>query len=136
MSMNKIYVSCGRFGTNPELTNVGAQQVCKFRLGVQNKRRDENNQYGTNWYNCTVWGKRGEIIAKSFEKGNRINLEGDLIIRDYVDRNGAQRVSVDIDVTDFDFVDPSTKGQAAAPSAPPAAAQSGPLAVDTDDMPF
>lgn len=117
--MNKIFTS-GRLAADPVLSTVnGNQQVCKFRLASNNKRRDENNQYGTNWYNCTAWNKTGENIAKYFKKGNRINVEGDLTIRDYVDKNGAQRTSVDIDVHDFDFVDAAGTGAAqTAPAAP------------------
>lgn len=117
--MNKIFAS-GRLAADPTLvtTNSG-QQACKFRLAATNRHRNEDNTYGTNWYNCTAWGKRAETISKYFHKGGRINIEGDLVIRDYVDKNGAQRTSVDIEVSDFDFVDAAnTAPQAAQPAAP------------------
>ena len=122
--MNKIFVS-GRLAADPTLSVVNnGQQVCKFRIGANNKRRDpQTNQYGTNWYNCTAWGKSGENIAKYFRKGNRINVEGDLTIRDYVDKNGAQRTSVDIDIHDFDFVDSASQAPAQQTAARPAAPQ-------------
>lgn len=99
-----IITTVGYLTADPVLstTNSG-QQACKFRLGSQNKRRDENNQFMSQFYNCTVWGKMGETIAKMFRKGSRIMVTGDLTIRDYVDKNQVSRVSVDIDVRDWDF---------------------------------
>ena len=99
-----IITTVGYLTADPVLstTNSG-QQACKFRLGSQNKRRDENNQFMSQFYNCTVWGKMGETIAKMFRKGSRIMVTGDLTIRDYVDKNQVSRVSADIDVRDWDF---------------------------------
>lgn len=110
-----IITTVGYLTADPTLsaTNSG-QQVCKFRLGSQNRRRDENNNFMTNFYNCTVWGKTGETIARLFKKGNRIMVSGDLAIRDYTDKNGAARVSIDIDVRDWDFGERGNGGQAQA----------------------
>lgn len=108
--MNNI-TTVGYLTADPVLsTTPNGQQVCKFRLGAQNRRRDENNNFMTNFYNCTVWGKSGETIARLFRKGNRIMVSGDLTIRDYVDKNNAPRVSVDIDVRDWDFGERSSGG--------------------------
>ena len=101
-------------------TTPNGQNVCKFRLASNNKRRDENNNFMSNFYNCTVWGKAGEIIARYFKKGSRILVSGDLTIRDYTDRNGAQRTSVDIDVRDWDFGERGNGGgQSQAPAQAP-----------------
>lgn len=115
-----IITTVGYLTADPTLsaTNSG-QQVCKFRLGSQNRRRDENNNFMTNFYNCTVWGKTGETIARLFKKGNRIMVSGDLTIRDYTDKNGAARVSIDIDVRDWDFGERSNGGQAQAQTQAP-----------------
>lgn len=105
-----IITTVGYLTADPTLsTTPNGQQACKFRLGANNKRRDENNNNMTNFYNCTAWGKTGETISKFFHKGSRIMVSGDLTIRDYVDKNGAPRVSIDIDVRDWDF---GERGQA------------------------
>lgn len=107
-----IITTVGYLTADPALsTTPNGQQVCKFRLGSQNKRRDDNNQFMTNFYNCTVWGKMGETISKFFHKGSRIMVSGDLTIRDYVDKTGASRTSIDIDVRDFDFGERNQGGQ-------------------------
>ena len=106
-----ILTTVGYLTVDPAMsTTPSGQQVCKFRLGSNNKRRDENNNMMTNFYNCTVWGKMGETIARLFHKGSRIMVSGDLTIRDYVDKNGAPRVSIDIDVRDWDFGERSGGG--------------------------
>ena len=110
-----ILTTVGYLTADPALsTTPNGQQVCKFRLGANNKRRDENNNMMTNFYNCTVWGKMGETIARLFHKGSRIMVSGDLTVRDYVDKNGAPRVSIDIDVRDWDFGERSGGGTSGA----------------------
>lgn len=109
--MNKI-TTFGRLAADPQLTTTNnGQQACKFRVASQNTHRQEDNTFGTNWYNCTAWGKTGEMISRSFRKGMRINISGDLVIRDYTDKNGASRTSVDIRVDSFDYVE--TQAEAA-----------------------
>lgn len=118
--MNNI-TTIGYLTADPVVnTTPNGQNACKFRLASNNKRRDENNNFGTNFYNCTAWGKSGDVIARYFKKGQRILVSGDLTIRDYTDRNGAPRTSVDIDVRDWDFGERNNGGgQTQAPAQAP-----------------
>lgn len=102
--MNNI-VALGRLGGDPQVntTNNGTQ-VVKFNLACNNNHREDDGTYGTNWYNCSMFGKRGDVVAKNFHKGDPILVSGDLVIRKYNDRNGVERTSVDIAVNDFSFV--------------------------------
>lgn len=138
--MIKVFVS-GRLAADPVLSNTPAgQTVCKFRIGANTKHRDENNQYLTNWFNCTVWGKQAENVSKFFKKGHRINVEGDLTVRDYTDKNGVARTSIDVDVRDFDFVETRGETTASAPTPTPrpapAPVQPQFAPVETDELPF
>ena len=118
-----IITTVGYLTQDPQIsTTNGGQQVCKFGIGSNNKRRDEQNNHMTNFYNCTVWGKTGETIAKFFKKGQRIMVSGDLTIRDYVDKSGNTRTSVDIDVRDWDFGAHAQAGAGAQAQAQPAVA--------------
>lgn len=118
--MNNI-TTIGYLTADPVInTTPNGQNACKFRLASNNKRRDENNNFMTNFYNCTAWGKSGDVIARFFKKGQRILVSGDLTIRDYTDRNGATRTSVDIDVRDWDFGERNNGGgQSQAPAPVP-----------------
>lgn len=118
--MNNI-TTIGYLTADPVInTTPNGQNACKFRLASNNKRRDENNNFMTNFYNCTAWGKSGDVIARFFKKGQRILVSGDLTIRDYTDRNGATRTSVDIDVRDWDFGERNNGGgQSQAPTPVP-----------------
>ena len=138
--MIKVFVS-GRLAADPVLSNTPAgQTVCKFRIGDNTKHRDENNQYMTNWFNCTVWGKQAENVSKFFKKGHRINVEGDLTVRDYTDKNGVARTSIDVDVRDFDFVETrgetTTSAPTPTPRPAPAPVQPQFAPVETDELPF
>lgn len=141
--MNKLFTS-GRLANDPELSTMqSGQTVCKFRMASNTRRKDPTtNQYTTNWYNCSAWGTLGENIAKYFKKGSRINVSGDLSVREYVDKNGAQRTSIDLDVRDFDFVDSSTQQEQPQSSPAPQRVVAAPRPVPTapsapdDDLPF
>jgi single-strand DNA-binding protein len=116
--INKL-MTVGRLVADPTMTSrQDGSQICKFRVASNNKHRNDDNTFGTNWYNCSAWGKTGENIAKFFHKGDKIVLEGDLTIRDYTDKNGQLRTSIDVDVRDFEFASSSggnQQGQAQAP---------------------
>lgn len=37
----------------------------------------------TNWFRCTVWGKRGRSIAQYLTKGTKVTVQGELSIGSY-----------------------------------------------------
>lgn len=142
--MNNI-VCLGRLGGDPQVntTNNGTQ-VVKFSLACNNSYRQDDGTYGTNWYNCSIFGKRGEVVAKNFHKGDPILISGDLVVRRYNDKNGVERTAVDINVSDFSFVgkksDNAATGQPVqqtpAPVPQPQYAQPAPQYNAADDLPF
>ncbi|MCM1404688.1 MAG: single-stranded DNA-binding protein [Prevotella sp.] len=101
--MNKIFL-VGNLTRDPELSTVGASgaSVCKFGLAVN--RRVSGNQE-TDFYNVTAWRALGENCAKFIKKGSKVAICGDLQIRNYEDKEGNKRTSVDVNATDVEFLD-------------------------------
>ena len=139
--MNKIFVTGARLVADPTTNTIaGSRNATKVRIACNNTHKGEDGQYGTNWYNATIWGTRGDTFAKFFHKGDPVNIFGELVIRDYTDKNGQLRQSNDIENADWEFCPKNSRNDSAAPAAaapaPAAAPQNFTRVEDPDDLPF
>lgn len=98
--LNKVML-LGNLGADPELKMTqGGQSVLKLRLATTETYLDKNQtrQEKTEWHSVTLWGKRGEALAKFLTKGERIFVEGSLRTSSY-EKNGEKRYSTEINAT-------------------------------------
>jgi single-strand DNA-binding protein len=58
----------------------------------------------TQWLRCTLWGPDAEYYAERLRKGSRVTVYGELMAREYVDRDGANRTSLDVTVRGLSVV--------------------------------
>lgn len=49
----------------------------------------------TSWLNCSLFGKRAETLAPMILKGTKIGITGEIINRQYVDKQGAEKYSLE-----------------------------------------
>jgi single-strand DNA-binding protein len=95
--LNKVLL-LGNLGADPELrVTPSGQAILKLRLATTESYLDRSNtrQERTEWHRVTVWGKRGEALAKFLAKGDRIFIEGGIRTSSY-EKNGEKRYSTDI----------------------------------------
>lgn len=85
----------GNLGKDPELKNVGQNQVASFSLAVRTGK-DE-----TTWMNCAVWGKRAQTAAEYLRKGAKITIAGQGKLNSYTTQDGTEKQSLNVNVTDF-----------------------------------
>lgn len=85
----------GNIGKDPELKNVGQNQVASFSLAVRTGK-DE-----TTWMNCAVWGKRAQTAAEYLHKGAKITIAGQGKLNSYTTQDGTERQTLNVNVTDF-----------------------------------
>jgi single-strand DNA-binding protein len=106
-----ILTISGNIGRDPVLEQHGGSSVLKFSVAV-NSRVKVDGQYGdeTRWYNVALWGKRGEGMAKFLTKGRCVVCSGSLRVREYADKSGAQRYSLDLDASNVVPVGPRQDG--------------------------
>lgn len=84
----------GNLGKDPELKNVGQNQVASFTLAARTGK-DE-----TTWMNCAVWGKRAQTAAEYLRKGAKITIAGQGKLESY-EKDGVEKQSLRVNVTDF-----------------------------------
>jgi single-strand DNA-binding protein len=92
----------GNVTRDPELrfTTSGAA-VCSFGIAWTPRRRNANGEWedgDTSFFNCSAWRDLAENIAASISKGNRVVVTGSVRARDWEDRDGNKRTSIEIDV--------------------------------------
>ncbi len=95
--LNKVLL-LGNLGADPELrVTPGGQAVLKLRLATTETYLDRNNtrQERTEWHSVTVWGKRGEALAKILSKGSSIFVEGGIRTSSY-EKDGEKRYRTEI----------------------------------------
>ena len=104
---SKVIIA-GNVTRDPELrTTPGGTQVCSFGVAVNRNFRDSsgNMRDSVSFFDCSAWGKSGEVIAQYVKKGSGIIVSGRLEQRSWDDKStGQKRSRVEITVEDFTFV--------------------------------
>ena len=97
----------GNITRDPELrTTPSGTQVCGFSVAVNRNYKDNSGEQKENvsFFDCSAWGKSGEIIAQYAKKGSGILVSGRLEQRSWEDKEGQKRSRVEIVVEDFNFI--------------------------------
>jgi single-strand DNA-binding protein len=84
----------------------------QFSMAADGRRRgsgEGDQQENTTWFRVTAWDKHAERLVNLIErgyiaKGRQLYVEGQLESRQYTDRNNQPRTSLDVNLTDFQFV--------------------------------
>lgn len=80
--MNVVFFT-GNVGNDAELRQTSAGEVLGFSVAVsQGFGRDAN----TEWYRCSIWGRRGANLQPHIKKGTKVVAIGSLKIEEYNDK--------------------------------------------------
>ncbi len=144
MSVNKV-ILVGRLGRDPETRYTsGGQAVCNFTLATDESFRDRSGerQKRTEWHRIVLWAKLAEIAQQYLKKGTMVYIEGRIQSRQWDDRDGNKRTTVEIVGNVMRML--STRAETAAAAAgaeteapAPAAEEAGPSPeISDEDIPF
>ena len=102
--LNEI-VAMGRLTKDPELrSTTTGKSVANFTLAV-----DRDKQDAADFFDCTVWGATAEFVQRNFHKGKMAVVKGSMQSRKWEDRDGAKRISWEINVQNIYFADDKKK---------------------------
>lgn len=88
--MNVVAV-IGRLVDDPQLRQTpGGKNVATFRIAC-NRKKDE-----ADFFNVVAWDKTADFICRYFQKGAQIGITGRLQSRNYQDKQGNKRNTVEI----------------------------------------
>ena len=92
----------GHLGRDPEVRyTADGGAVVGFSMATSRKRKDEET---TTWWRVSMFGKRGETLAKYLGKGDPVLVTGEPFLREYQGKDGQMRQSLEIVASDFAFV--------------------------------
>ena len=111
-SVNKL-VAVGNLGQDVEMKYMpNGNAVCNFSIATteswKNKQTGEYEK-STEWMNCVVFGKFGEMCGQYLKKGAKVYIEGKLKTEKWNDKtSGQERSATKIIVSELQLMDAST----------------------------
>jgi single-strand DNA-binding protein len=70
----------GRLTKDATTRDAGSDKVTGFSVAVDDRNGKEKT---TLFFDCSIWGKRGESLAQYLTKGTSVTASGDLGTREY-----------------------------------------------------
>src|SRR5437763_16372441 len=105
-NINRV-VMTGNLPRDPELrTTPGGTSVCSLRIACNTRRKDASGEWvdKPNYFDVTVWGAQGENCAQYLQKGRPVAIDGRLEWREWEDKQGNKRQSIDIIADSVQFL--------------------------------
>ena len=105
-NINRVVLT-GNLTHDPDLRNLpSGTSVCKLRVACNTRRKDQQGNWvdKPNYFDVTVWGAQGENCANYLSKGRPVAIEGRLEWREWDDKDGNKRQSVDIIADSVQFL--------------------------------
>ncbi len=110
-SFNKIII-VGYLGRDPELkyTPQGTA-VCDFSVATTERRKDKSGemQEVTTWFRVSLFGRQAEVASQYLTKGRQVYVEGQLSQRDWTDKDGNTRTSLEVRGSEIQFLSPASE---------------------------
>ena len=74
--------------------------MCKVSIAVTKKRKDKES---TTWWNVTAFGTTATLMSR-LRKGEAVGFHGEPELREYADKNGVVKQSLDLTVRELVFL--------------------------------
>lgn len=124
--MNNLTVA-GQLGRDAEVRFLpDGTPVCAFSV-ADSQGRDKP----TIWWSCSLFGKRAESLAPYLVKGQAVTVSGTVSEREWTDKDGHKRKSMDVRVQDVALQGGKREG-----AAKPAVKSADGFDDMDDDIPF
>jgi single-strand DNA-binding protein len=135
-NINRVIIT-GNLTRDPELRSTSTSSVCSMRIACNGRRKNPSSgewEDQPNYFDVTVWGAQGENCVKFLSKGRPVAIDGRLQWREWTDKEGNKRQSVDIIAESVQFLggrDDPGNGNGFSSSAQ---AQESDVPIDTGDF--
>ena len=104
-SFNKV-ILIGNMVADPELkTTPNGVNVCSFRIAVGRRFVKANEPQQTDFIDIVAWRMQAEFVAKYFSKGKSILVCGSIQSRNWEDKEGKKRTTVEVIADEVSFVE-------------------------------
>ena len=100
---NKVQLF-GNLGNTAEIKNFeGGKKLATFSIATSEVHKNEKGEKvtETQWHRLVAWGKIAELVEKYTQKGSEIMIEGKLINRSYVTKEGEKKYITEVEVKEL-----------------------------------
>lgn len=100
---NKVQL-IGNVGNAPEIRNTeNGKKMARFSIATNEIYHNSKGEKikETQWHNLLAWDKLAEIVEKHLAKGAEVAIEGKLMTRNYIDKEGTKKYITEIQVHDL-----------------------------------
>jgi len=111
---NKVQL-IGNLGNNPEVrTTEAGRKMARFSIATNETYRSAKGDKvtETQWHNLIAWGKVADIAEQYLSKGSEVVIEGKLINRNYLDKEGTKRYVTEVQVNEVLMLGEKKKAKA------------------------
>ena len=100
---NKVQL-IGNLGASPEIKTIpNGRKMARFNMATNeiyyNAKGEKVEE--TQWHLVVAWGKSADIAEKYLEKGSEVAIEGKLINRSYLDKEGNKKYITEVELNEL-----------------------------------
>lgn len=95
---NKVTL-IGNLGNAPEIKSLdNNKKVARISLATNEVYKNQKGEkiLETTWHNVVLWGSLAEIAEKLLKKGSEIAIDGKLVNRNYIGKDGSKKYITEI----------------------------------------
>jgi len=134
-SFNKV-ILIGNMVADPELkTTPTGVNVCSFRIAVGRRFVKAGEPQQTDFIDIVAWRAQAEFVAKYFSKGKPILVCGAIQSRNWQDKEGNKRTTVEIIADEISFVERKSVSDGIVDSGPEPNASASSYSTNYDTTP-
>ena len=100
---NKVQL-IGNLGNAPEVRSTeSGKKLVRFSVATNEQYKNAKGEKvtETQWHNLIAWGTIADIAEKYLTKGTEVAIEGKLINRNYMDKEGNKKHVTEIQVNEL-----------------------------------
>ncbi len=91
--MNNITL-IGNLTRDPDLRYTqSGKETCSFSIAVA-QYKNKADEWISDFFNCVVWGKLAENVAKSLAKGDKVIVAGKIYVEKWTDKDSGKERQV------------------------------------------
>lgn len=94
----------GHLGADPEIkTTEGGRKHARINIATNESYTNAKGERitETQWHSVVAWGKTAEIAEKIFKKGMEVLIDGKLVNRNFIDKDGTKRYVTEVQANEL-----------------------------------
>ena len=102
-TMRNSVMLIGRPGAEPEMRTFNNNKKASFRIAVNERRKNANNEWvdNTQWFPVVAWGNVADRVERYVKKGQMVAIDGSLRNTEWTDDKGKRHTVTEVWVNDL-----------------------------------